>query len=100
MNATQRAAKIAACTVTESGNGWDVQSPSGSTYHVIAGTHTCNCPARGDCVHMAACGVGAMVCADCKIARETGDHPNTKWISHEEIRCATCGTYYFVPDID
>jgi len=65
MAATTREEKIRACQVTEAGSGWDVQSPSGKTYRVLSITRLdelgslyfvrrCSCPARGDCVHLAA----------------------------------------------
>jgi len=60
-----RAEKIAACTVSETGRGFAVTSPSGNTYTVTARTkldengsmyfvRRCTCLARGDCVHLAA----------------------------------------------
>lgn len=39
-------------------------------------------------------------CPDCRTARETGTHPNQRWISHEEVQCRRCGTFYCIPDID
>lgn len=61
--AARRAKKIAACSVSDAGEGWSVTSPSGSTYSVTIGVaddddalfrYNCSCAARGECVHVSA----------------------------------------------
>ena len=66
MTEKQRELKIAACQVEPRDQGWDVNSPSGHTYHVRLITKIgkydgsmyfnwdCDCPARGVCVHIEA----------------------------------------------
>lgn len=64
--AAAREKKIAACVVRETSWGHEVTSPSGNTYRVVTRTiinrhdgamtfrRECDCPAHGDCVHIAA----------------------------------------------
>ena len=67
MTTDKRQQKIAACRVEASGDGWNVTSPSGSTYRVTSESRIdrgsgslyfvrhCDCPARvRECVHAAA----------------------------------------------